>query len=284
VYHPHLPTLIVEFVPIYNWLHPAITGDDTDQKKEEDDDIMKVELSHCDTVACNSFQKFGAVLGSKLDHRLDHVINIQLVDGVEFGVGICDESQLSQISRRDFMCIAGGYGYYNYRSKSTRTKPKYPPGLYYQIQSCRKIRKEADILRAGDVLTMVVQRENVKTPGGGVNGSARDPKFNPMDNLQASSRCTLSFYKNGEDMGFHLRNLEGQFSICLNYYFVESKIRILSDYNFKKIYRRRNHQRKKQKSQIMNETQVESSRSGYSRKIARTRSNDILHTISLSEI
>jgi hypothetical protein len=31
---------------------------------------MKVELDHCDTIISNGFQKFGAVLGSKLDPRL----------------------------------------------------------------------------------------------------------------------------------------------------------------------------------------------------------------------
>jgi len=205
---------------------------------------MRVDLSHCNTVISNAFQKFGAVLGSKLDPRLDHVINVQLVDGVEFGVGICDESQVKTHTRRDFMCIEGGYGYYNYKTKSSRLKPKYPPGLYYEVQTCRRIRDEAEICQAGDVLTMVIQRENVKSPGGGIYirsrfGSERDLTYNPMNNLKASSRYTLSFYKNGEDMGFHLRNLEGPFYMCLNYYFVESRIRLLSDYKFRKVYQQR---------------------------------------------
>lgn len=204
---------------------------------------MMVELSHCNTIASNKFQKFGAVMGSKLDARLDHVINVQLVDGIEFGAGICDESQLKKQSRRDFMCIEGGYGYYNYKTKKAGMKPKYPPGLYYQVQTCQKVRNEAEICQAGDVLTMVIQRENVKFPGGGINlrssfGSERDRIFNPMHNLMASSKYTLSFYKNGEDMGFHLGNLEGPFYICLNYYFVECKIRLLSDYNFRKKYKK----------------------------------------------
>jgi len=203
---------------------------------------MKVELSHCNTIASNRFLKFGAVMGSKLDPRLDHVINVQLVDGVEFGAGICDESQLNKNTRRDFMCIEGGYGYYNYKTKKAGMKPKYPPGLYYLVQTCQKIRNDADIFQVGDVLTMVIQRENVKFPGGGINlrssfGSERDRIFNPMHNLKASSRYTLSFYKNGEDMGYHLRNLEGPFYMCLNYYFVECKIRLLSDYNFRKKYK-----------------------------------------------
>jgi hypothetical protein len=215
VYHPHLPTLIVEYVPIYSWSNPQIQNDG-DERDEKVEDIMKVELSHCDTVVSNSFKKFGAVLGSKLDPRFDHIINLQLVEGVEFGAGICDESQLTKISSRDFMCMKGGYGYYNYKTKSAGMTPKYPPGLYYYIQTCRKIRHEADICQSGDVLTIVVQRENVNTQGDGVNlhsrfGSERDLKFNAMDNLKASLRCTISFYKNGEDMGFHLRNLMGPF-------------------------------------------------------------------------
>jgi len=263
VYYPHLPTLIVDYVPLYTWLSPGGTIDTSEQKEEEGDDLMKVELSHCDTIICNSFQKFGAVLGSKLDPRLDHVINIQLVEGVEFGFGICDESHLTKITKRDFMCMEGGYGYYNYKTKSSHLKAKYPPGFYYQEQDCQKSRAETDLISAGDVLTMVIQRENVKTPGGGINsrsrfGIDRDLEFNPMENLEASSRFTLSFYKNGEDMGFHLRNLKGQLSICLNYYFVDSKIRLLSDYKFKKIFNKRIRRPKKQMLQTTDLTYMDS--------------------------
>jgi len=205
---------------------------------------MKVTLSHCNTIVSNDHQKFGAVLGTKLDPRVDHIINFQLVDGVEFGVGISDSTQLNLSARRDFMCMEGGYGYYNYKTKSTRLKPKYPPGFYYQVQNCHKIRNEAEICRAGDVLTMVIQRENVKSPGGGSCarsrfGIERDLEVDPMFNLVATTKHTLSFYKNGEDMSFHLRNLIGPFYMCLNYYFVESKVRVLSDYNFRKKYRQR---------------------------------------------
>jgi len=241
VYYPHLPTLIVEYVPIYSWSSPLLPIEYYEQRDEKEEDIMKVNLSHCDTIASNGFQKFGAVMGTKLDPRLDHVIDVQLLDGVEFGVGICDESQLKKNTRRDFMCVEGGYGYYNYKTKSARMKPKYPPGLYYQVQNCRKVRNEAEICQPGDVLSMVIQRENVKSPGGGINGRSRfgsthDATFNPMNNLKAASRYTLSFYKNGEDMGFHLRNLEGPFHVCLNYYFVDSKLRLLSDYNLRRKY------------------------------------------------
>jgi len=245
LFHPHLPTLIVEFVPIYNWSNSQIRREESDQRDEKaNEEAMTVDLSHCSTIASNGYHKFGAVLGSKLDPRLDHVINVQLVEGIEFGVGICDESQLKMTTRRDFMCIQGGYGYYNYKTKSAHTKPKYPPGLYYQVQTCRKVREEADILFPGDVLTLVIQRENVNSPGGGIGlrskfGSDRDLVFNPMGNLKASSTYILSFYKNGEDMNYHVRNLEGPFYLCLNYYFVGSKIRLLSDYNFRKIYQQR---------------------------------------------
>jgi len=244
LFHPHLPTLIVEFLPIYNWSNSQIRSEESDQRDEKANEAMMVDLSHCNTIVSNGFHKFGAVLGSKLDPRLDHVINVQLLDGIEFGVGICDESQLKMSTRRDFMCIKGGYGYYNYKTKSARTKPKYPPGLYYQVQTCQKIREEADILFPGDVLTLVIQRENVNSPGGGIGfrskfGSDRDLAFNPMGNLKASSTYILSFYKNGEPMNYHVRNLEGPFYLCLNYYFVGSKIRLLSDYNFRKTYEQR---------------------------------------------
>jgi len=238
LHHPHLPTLIVEFVPIYNWSNSHILTEECDNRDEKVEEALKVDLSHCDTIVSNGYQNFGAVLGSKLDPRLDHVINIQLVEGIEFGAGICDESQVKMATRRDFMCIEGGFGYYNYKSKSSHTKPRYPPGFYYHMKTCHKIREEADILYPGDVLTMVIQREDVQSPGGGnlrsKFGSDRDLIFNPMGNLKASSRYILSFYKNGEDMNFHVRNLEGPFYLCLNYYFVGSKIRLLSDYNFRK--------------------------------------------------
>jgi len=87
VYHPHIPKLIVEFVPIYSWVFQR---ERSEKRNENNEDLMKVTLSHCNTIVSNGYQKFGAVLGSKLDPRLDHVINVQLVDGVEFGVGICD--------------------------------------------------------------------------------------------------------------------------------------------------------------------------------------------------
>jgi len=244
VYHPHIPKLVVEYVPIYSWTNPQLQRSRRQERDENIEDVMEVTLSHCNTIVINDHLKFGAVLGTKLDPRVDHIINVQLVDGVEFGVGICDSTQLNLTSRRDFMCMEGGYGYYNYKTKSARLKPKYPPGLYYKVQTCHKIRDEADICRVGDVLTMVVQRENIKSPGGGSNvrsrfGSERDLKVDPMLNLEATTKHTLSFYKNGEDMGFHLSNLKGPLYMCLNYYFVESKVKVLSDYNFRKKYHQR---------------------------------------------
>jgi len=200
---------------------------------------MKVTLSHCNTIVCNPHQMFGAIHGSKLDPRLDHIINIQLLDGVEFGAGICDQNQLKENPRRDFMCLKGGYGYYNYKTKSPHMKPKYPPGLYYHSQHCRKTRSEADVCLPGDVLSMVIQRMGIKPPIGGIHsrstfGSLCDLTFNPMKNLKETSSYTMSFYKNGKDMGFHLQNLTGPFYMCMNFYFVESKLRLLSDYNIRK--------------------------------------------------
>jgi len=199
-------------------------------------------LNHCDTIVSNGYQKFGAVLGSKLDPRLDHIINIKLVAGIEFGVGVCDQCQAKEKPRRDFMCLEGGYGYYNYKTKSAHMKPKYPPGFYFEKETCHKTRTETDICLPGDVLTIVIQRENLNSPGGGIYsrsrfGSARDLTLDPMENLQGSSKHIISFYKNGKDMGFHLRNVMGTFYLCLNFYFVESKVKLLSDYNFRKVHR-----------------------------------------------
>jgi len=222
VYHPHIPTLIVAFLPIYAWVNHK-------------NDLMRVNLSHCDTIICNDGQKYGAVLGLKLDPRLDHVINVQVLDGVEFGIGICDSTHLKKISQRDFMCLEGGYGYYNYK-KTTQLKPKYPPGLYYHAQTCRKQISDAEICRVGDVITMVVQRE--KLPGGGNHTRSKFyvESNDPMDKLVETEKHTLSFYKNGQDMGLHLQNLKGPFYMCLNYYFVKSKMRLLSKYNFRRKY------------------------------------------------
>jgi len=218
VYHPHIPNLIVTFIPIYEWKNPEL--------ENNSDDEMKVNITHLNTVVGNDYRKLGVVLGSALDPRIDHVVNLQLVDGVEFGFGICDETQINESSMRDFMCQKGGYGYYNYKKESARMKLKSPPGFYWQIRTCRKLRSECGIFLPGDVLTMVVQRQNVKSH-----------EQDPMLKLVRAERYTLSFYKNGEDMRFHLRNLKGPFHISLNYYFSPCTVRLLSDYNF-----RRNHQ------------------------------------------
>jgi len=218
VYHPHIPHLIVQFIPIYSWKI-------ADLDSKQDDDI-KVNLTHCNTIVSNHYRKLGVVLGSKLDPRLDHVVSLQLLDGVEFGFGICDETQLNENSMRDFMCQKGGYGYYNYKKESARMKLKSPPGFYWQIRTCRKIRHEAEICLPGDVLTMVIQRQTRRAHG-----------KNPMLKLQLAEKYTLSFYKNGEDMRFHLRNLKGPFHICLNYYFSSCKVRLLSDYDFRREHR-----------------------------------------------
>jgi hypothetical protein len=164
-------------------------------------------FNHCDTVVSNGYQKFGTVVGSKLDPRFDHIINIKLVAGVEFGVGVCDQCQAKEKPRRDFMCLQGGYGYYNYKTKSAHLKPKYPPGFYFEKETCYKTRKEADICLPGDVLTIVIQRENLKSPGGSIcsrprSESARDLSLDPLEYFQDSSKHIISFYKTGRTWVF----------------------------------------------------------------------------------
>lgn len=269
VHHPPIPALIVEYMPLYSWSPPKRHQ----LSEEKEQDFMRVSLTHNDTVACNAYLKFGAVMGSYLDPNMDHVINFRLEEGIEFGVGICDESQKFKGTKRDFMCMPGGYGYYNYKTKSPRLKPKYPPGLYYQTNTCQKQRPEEDICKKGDVLTIVIQRENIigPVPGGGLSRRKRfSSRMGPLGRSRArsggrlskdtpkpaglgrSKTFSLSYYKNGEDMGFHLRNLRGPFYLCLNYYFVESTVRILSDYRFfaarSQVVRRRRESQKQLRS------------------------------------
>lgn len=244
-----LPKLITEFLPIYNFSHP--------QKKwgashEKEPDFMRVALSHCNTVASNAQTKFGAVAGTHLDPRVDHVISVRLDMGVEFGLGICDEHQMkSEPTKRDFMCCEGGFGYYNYKTKSARMKPKYPPGLYCQTNAPVLVRDERDIVKEGDVLTMVIQRQDVPTTGNPLPGGGSDNKEEDKEDLRGPIKTlrpgrdgliSLSYYLNGKSMGFNLTNLKpkgGRFYVCLNYYFVESTVRVLSDYKFSALSRAR---------------------------------------------
>jgi len=266
VYHPHIPTLIVKFLPIYTWENPWLRRRGSDEIKDKLEHPIEVILTHCKTIASNCKQKFGTVLGSKLDPRLDHIINIQLLAGFEFGVGLCNQAQIKDNPRRDFMCIEGGYGYYNYKNNSTHLKPKYPAGFYFGKEIChKKIRAEAEICQPGDVLSIVVQRENLKSPGGGIRsrsryGSTRDLTYDPMNNLQASPKHTISFYKNGQDMGSHLRDVMGTFYLCLNFYFVESKLRLISEYDFLREHRL---WARKQIPQLPNHVSNESSKVRY---------------------
>lgn len=250
VHVPFLPKLIVEYVPLYYWTQP-----DKSRKlaSEKDADFMQVKLSHCDTIASNNQTKFGAVLGTKLDMRCDHVISIRLDEGVEFGLGLCDEWQAkAEPTKRDFMCCSGGFGYYNYKTKSPRMKPKYPPGLYCQTNACHNVRDEDMIVKAGDTLTMVIQRQDVfqdvqmVAPGGGVDSSrssagrlrrTRGPVKTTKPGIDGL--VSLSYFINGKPMdGFNLINLRGPFYVCLNYYFMESTIRLLSDFRFRAVHAR----------------------------------------------
>lgn len=273
VHVPFLPALIVEYTPLYNWSHPVRHP----RNDETEADFMRVSLSHCDTIACNDLQKFGAVMGSRLDPNVDHIINIKLVEGIEFGVGVCDEQMQKhegEGTKRDFMCLKGGFGYYNYRTKSPRMKPKYPPGLYYQSSTCKKERNEEHIARAGDVLTMVIQRQDVYNnvqPGGGGQSSrygssinrrpaewdVKKERVNENYRRGENGLVSLSYYCNGEDMGFHLRNLRGPsagFRLCMNYYFVESTVRLLSDWRFISIY---NKAQRRMKIQASKQSRIE---------------------------
>jgi len=262
MYHPNIPTLIVKFLPLYTWENPYLRRWESDEINDKVENVTEVTFSHCKTIVCNSNHNFGTVLGSKLDPRFDHIINVQLLAGVEFGIGLCNQDQVKDNPMRDFMSQEGGYGYYNYRNTSSHLKPKYPPGFYFGKETCQKTRIEAEICQPGDVITIVIQREALKFPDGGIRsrsrfGSARDLTFDPMDNLQESHKHTISFYKNGEDMGFHLRNVMGTLHLCLTFYFVDTKVRLLSEYNFLREHRCR---ARKQIHRLLNLVSNESSK------------------------
>jgi len=53
VYHPHIPKLIVQFVPIYSWTDPRLQRGRGEGANENIEDEMKVSLSHCNTIVSN---------------------------------------------------------------------------------------------------------------------------------------------------------------------------------------------------------------------------------------
>merc|ERR1719285_931253 len=51
VYHPHIPTLIVQFLPLYNWKNPWHGREDSDEINDKVRNITEVFLSHSKTIA-----------------------------------------------------------------------------------------------------------------------------------------------------------------------------------------------------------------------------------------
>merc|ERR1719411_1230240 len=83
-------------------------------------------------------------------------------------------------------------------------------------------------------------------PGGGVDSS--QSTTNRLRRTRGPVKTTkpgidglvsLSYFINGKPMdGFNLINLRGPFFVCLNYYFMESTIRLLSDFRFRAVHAR----------------------------------------------
>jgi len=211
LHHHGLPArdvskIILEFHALYEWKPP----DGADQPI----------LCHNNTVARNIQCFFGVVSGTALDPRVDHIINIRVVDGVEFGFGVCTDENESMERKRDFLCERGGWGYYNYKSKFVGMNPKYPSGWYSQTHQCVKSLDEYAVLMGGDVLTMTVTRQGLS----GFDDSVWDGP------CEGNGKHTLRFYKNNRPMGHEIRDVQGKLSICLNYYFMATTVRLLSDF------------------------------------------------------
>lgn len=211
-------TVITNFLPLYNWLNTEKTAKAT-----------SVSLTHNDTIVRNGAFAFGAIQGCFLDPRFDHVISFRLVDGIEFGVGVCDKANASGEVKRDFMCEKGGWGYYNYKTKHMGMKPKYAPGWYGESHKCVRERPEEEILYTGDVLTLVVMREGRVRQSAGSDERPFFCKDLPRPSL-GNGKFSLRFLKNGKDMGFKFSGKEGPLYLCLNFYFTCSELQILSDY------------------------------------------------------
>jgi len=203
---PFLADEIVKYLPLYSW-------EDCDKTRE-----VKVVLDHHNTIAANHNNSFGAVLGQRLNPKLDHIINVQVVDGVEFGIGVCNTKNIKMAAKRDFMCEKGGWGYYNYKPKYVGMKPKYPCGWYSETHDCVMRQEETDILGLHDILTMVIAREGLDSTGRG----------------KGSGKHSIRYYKNGVEMGFAFTGLQGPLSLCCNFYFMKSAIQILSDHRLKR--------------------------------------------------
>lgn len=201
--------IILEFHALYEWL-PS-NGATTQ--------IPSV-LCHGNTISRNVRCLFGVINGSLLDPDVDHVINIRIDDGVEFGFGVCSEANARMDKKRDFMCEKGGWGYYNYKPKFVGMKPKYPAGWYTQTHQCVGNFDGNNVLMCGDVLTMTVTRQGLLDFDRGVWDGP----------CEGNGKHTLRFYKNNISMGHEIRDVQGKLSICLNYYFMSTTVRLLSDH------------------------------------------------------
>jgi len=204
---PFLADEILKYIPLYFW-------EDCPKTRE-----VNVVLLHHATIAANQNNAFGAVVGDRLDMSLDHIISVRLIEGVEFGIGVCNKKNIKMAAKRDFMCEKGGWGYYNYKVKYKGMKPKYPPGWYAETHDCVKRQDEDAILKLGDVLTMVISREGVGADGRG----------------KGTGKFSIRYYKNGNDMDFAFFGLPGPLSLCCNFYFMKSAIKILSDHKLRRL-------------------------------------------------
>jgi len=201
----HVARLVVEFCAVYRWSGRA-------------ESCIQVYRGHDNTIARNSKCEFGVVLGSSLDPSVDHVITLRVDDGVEFGIGVCTNKNASCDAKRDFMCEAEGWGYYNYKSKFVGMKPKYPSGWYKETHSCMKHYPEDEVLMGGDILTMTVTREGL------------DKSYDYSKPALGNGRFTVGFFKNDKPMGQIFNGIKGNLHLCLNYYFMATTIRLLSDH------------------------------------------------------
>lgn len=198
---PDFAALVVGYLPLYAW------------KRDSDD--LKIVTTHMDTMVTNSNFIFGAVQGSYLNPEVDHMVSIKIVDGIEFGVGVCNAENTKLIPKRDFMCENGGWGYYNYRSKREGYKPKYPPGFYMQSHRCEMEQQEGEIFVCDDVLTLAIAREGISQH---------------LEPERGNGLWTVRYYKNGRKMEFEFKDVQGPLYLCLNYYFMNAVIKIISDY------------------------------------------------------
>merc|ERR1712048_1217630 len=94
----------------------------------------------------------------------------------------------------------------------------YPSGWYKQTHSCMKHYPEETVLMGGDVLTLTITRE----------GLTKEEQFTGPK--LGNGKFTIGFFKNDKPMSCIFRGIEGQLHLCLNYYFMATTIRLLSNH------------------------------------------------------